>query len=252
MTAKTSKTATGSKAQSSAFARGSKGGKKGRRTAPVKVGRDRNWGPIIMFSVVGVLAAVIIGYAFWAQRDQASGGGWEEQAAAIEGIVNYREQNPDILTEGGGFRQHDDTGATLSYETTPPAYGGHSGIWQNCNGMAYGAEIANEHAVHSLEHGAVWITYNPETLPAAQVETLAAKVTGNDKMMMSPFPGLDSPISLQAWGYQLKVNDASDPRIDEFIRTLRVNASLEGPAALCDGPNSTTATGSTPQVAPGG
>jgi hypothetical protein len=252
MTAKTSKTATGSKPKPSALARGSKGGKKGRRTAPVKVGRDRNWGPIIMFSVVGVLAAIIIGYAFWAQRDQASGGGWQEQAAAIEGIVDYREQNPAIVEPEGDYRLHDDTGTTLTYETTPPAYGRHSGIWQNCNGMVYGAQIANEHAVHSMEHGAVWITYNPETLPAEQVETLATKVSGNDKLMMSPFPGLDSPISLQAWGYQLKVTDASDPRIDEFIRTLRVNATLEGPTALCDGPSSTTATGTTPQVPSGG
>ena len=49
--------------------------------------------------------------------------------------------------------------------------------------------------------------------------------------MMSPFEGLDKPISLQAWGYQLKVDNADDGRIDEFIKALRVNASIEGPNA---------------------
>ena len=44
---------------------------------------------------------------------------------------------------------------------------------------------------------------------------------------MSPFAGLDKPISLQAWGYQLKVDNASDGRIDEFIKALRVNATIE-------------------------
>jgi hypothetical protein len=67
---------------------------------------------------------------------------------------------------------------------------------------------------------------------------------------MSPFPELDAPISLQAWGYQLKVNDAGDPGINEFIRTLRTNASLEGPTARCDAGVATT--GTTPQTAPGG
>ena len=38
---------------------------------------------------------------------------------------------------------------------------------------------------------------------------------------MSPYPGLDAPISLQAWGYQLKVDNADDPRIDDFIKALR-------------------------------
>jgi hypothetical protein len=61
---------------------------------------------------------------------------------------------------------------------------------------------------------------------------------------MSPFPELDAPISLQAWGYQLKVDSAGDPRINEFIRALRVNASLEGPNARCDG--GVTTTGTTP------
>ena len=46
-------------------------------------------------------------------------------------------------------------------------------------------------------------------------------------MLMSPYPGLDAPISLQAWGYQLKVDNADDGRIDEFINALRKNATSE-------------------------
>ena len=42
---------------------------------------------------------------------------------------------------------------------------------------------------------------------------------------MSPVDDLDKPISLQAWGYQLKVDNADDARIDEFIKALRMNAS---------------------------
>jgi hypothetical protein len=111
-------------------------------------------------------------------------------------------------------------------------------------GDVYDAPIASEHAVHSLEHGAVWVTYRPN-LPKDQVETLAAKVRGKEKMLMSPYEGLDAPVSLQAWGYQLKVQDVNDDRIDEFIKTMRVHASIEGPNASCS--TGVTATGTTPR-----
>ena len=56
-----------------------------------------------------------------------------------------------------------------------------------------------------LEHGAVWITYNADQVKGAQLAKLKSYVSGIDRMAMSPYPNLDAPISLQAWGYQLKV-----------------------------------------------
>lgn len=238
MTTKTSKGDRRNQPPSAAPRGKSKGGRKGRKpVAPVKVGRDRNWGPIAMFVAVGVIAVGIIGYAFWAQRDTGSQE-WSERAAAIEGIVDYRTQDPEMLTNGHV------NGQPLQYEVLPPVGGDHNGAWQNCQGNVYDAAIANEHAVHSLEHGAVWVTYNPDTLPADQVDALKGLVEGNDMMLMSPFPELDAPISLQAWGYQLKVDSAGDPRVTEFIRTLRVNTSMEV-GATCSG--GVTATGTVPQ-----
>lgn len=173
-------------------------------------------------------------------EDGGSGGGeptsWEEQAAVIEGIVNYRAERPELLEP----TTH--TEEPVPYEVLPPVGGQHHPAWQNCNGEVYGEPVVNEHAVHSLEHGAVWITHRPD-LPADQVSALAERVGGTEKLFMSPYPELDAPISLQAWGYQLEVDDAGDERIDEFIRALRVNASLEGPTVPCDGgiPNTAAA-----------
>ena len=121
---------------------------------------------------------------------------------------------------------------------SPPVGGDHDATWQNCQGDVYTAAVGNTHAVHSLEHGAVWITYRPG-LPAAQIEALTGRVEGTDYTFLSPFPGLDRPISLQAWGYQLKVDDAGDERIDAFLEKYRVSASME-PGATCG--NGTTAT----------
>ncbi|GIF36416.1 DUF3105 domain-containing protein [Actinoplanes xinjiangensis] len=219
-----------------------KGGKgKGRKpVTPVKVAGARNWGPIAVAGLVVVIAVGIIGWGVFAsvKSDKQKAVPWEERAAAISGLVNFRETNPDLVKGS----QH--KSGVLKYEQTPPVAGEHNPAWENCNGVVYTEPVPNEHAVHSLEHGAVWITYRPD-LPADQVATLAAKVEGKEKTMLSPFPGLSNAVSLQAWGYQLKVDSVDDPRIDEFIKSLRVNASIEGPTALCD--RGVSVTGSTPQ-----
>ncbi len=205
-------------------------GRKGRRpVAPVRA-QSRNWGPLVMFGVVALVAAVVIGFAWVASsagRGQRDDRPWFQQVADIEGVVNYRLENPDILT-----REH--VSGRIQYPVLPPVGGNHNPRWQRCDGQVYDAPIPSEHAVHSLEHGAVWVTYHPD-LPEAQVDRLANLVRGRDYVFMSPFPNLDAPISLQAWGYQLKVDRADDERIDRFIRVLRINASVEPNATCRDG-----------------
>jgi hypothetical protein len=214
---------------------GGKGGGK-RPITPIKVNQQRNWMPIIIGIVVGAIALGIVGYAVW--NSTGSSSNWQAKADKIKGIQDYRKSNPTMLE----YTQHE-TGV-ITYPMHPPVGGTHNPEWQRCAGDVYPAAIADEHAVHSMEHGAVWITYRPD-LPADQVRTLAAKVTGNNFMLMSPYPNLNAPISVQTWGFQLKVNSASDPRIDQFITDLREVSSKE-PGAVCDSGSYITATGTTP------
>ncbi len=211
------------------------GGRPRKPVTPVKVSQGRSWGPIALFTAVGVIAAAIIGYGVYAVSVGPKD--FKEKAAEISGISDFRKSDPKLTDT----RSH--KSGSIQYPQTPPVAGDHNVSWQNCMGDVYDAQIANENAVHSLEHGAVWVTYRPD-LPKDQVDALASKVRGQEFTMMSPFPGLDKAISLQAWGYQLKVDNASDGRIDEFIRALRLNATLE-PGVGCSG--GVTATGTTPR-----
>jgi Protein of unknown function (DUF3105) len=195
----------------------------------------RNWTAWIVGAVVLVIAASIVGYAIYQVHED--GIGYQTKADAITGIKDYRKSDPKMLT----YEAH--ATGVIPYPMHPPVGGAHNPVWQRCLGDVYDAPIADEHAVHSMEHGAVWIAYNPD-LPAAQVAQLAAKVKGNDYMLMSPYPGLDTPISLQTWGFQLKLDSASDPRVDEFIKDLRQISSVE-PGATCAS-GGITATGTTP------
>jgi hypothetical protein len=213
-------------------------GQRRRPVTPVKVRPGRNWVPIALTVAVVIVAAGIIGYGGWAVYQD--GRSWQDRAAGIDGLVDYRKKDPKALTD-----TH--VKGPVPYKMNPAVGGNHNIDWQNCMGDIYDTPIAQEHAVHSLEHGAVWITYRPG-LPPAQIDILAGKVRGREKMMMSPYDGLDTPISLQAWGYRLKVDNADDKRIDKFIKIMRVNASVEGPNASCS--QGITVTGTTPRDLP--
>jgi len=108
---------------------------------------------------------------------------------------------------------------SVLYAENPPMGGQHNVVWQSCG--IYDAPIHNEHAVHSLEHGAVWITYRPD-LPSDQVqmlETLAA----DDYMLLSPYPGLPHPIVASAWNRQLSFERADEPALPAFIARFKNN-----------------------------
>ncbi len=86
----------------------------------------------------------------------------------------------------------------VEYAESPPYGGDHDPAWADCSGTVYLDPIRPENAVHSLEHGAVWVTYSPD-LPAEEVVLLAALVDGVDYTMLSPYPGLDVAVSVQSW-----------------------------------------------------
>ncbi len=187
------------------------------------------WALIATVVVLVIFAGAIVAYAVTRHKDSGSTDPYHypELAAAkkIPG-VQWKMQP-----------QHRHVTGTVNYDTSPPTGGNHSSYWAYCNGVTYNHQIANENAVHMLEHGTVWITYNPKTLPASAVKTLSTKyVAGVDRMAMSPYKGLKTPISLQAWGYQLFLKSPTDPRIQQFIATLQhAKGVTPEPQAGCTG-----------------
>ena len=121
----------------------------------------------------------------------------------------------------------------VDYDPLPPVGGDHSQDWQNCG--VYREPIENEYAVHALERGAVWVTYDPD-LPADQVAQL--EVYGAEPyMLLSPWGDgdLPSPIVASAWGLQLRLDDADDVRLTDFMQYYRQAPTAPEPAAGCTG-----------------
>lgn len=128
-----------------------------------------------------------------------------------------------VVTEIAPGQQHVRPNQRVAYPSIPPVGGPHDAQWAACTGVVYSKALRTENAVHSLEHGAVWIAYDPAKVSPQDQAVLSAKVTDRQYTLMSPIPDMDHPISLQSWGHQLPLDDATDERIDQFIVALREN-----------------------------
>ncbi|WP_228488947.1 DUF3105 domain-containing protein [Raineyella fluvialis] len=157
--------------------------------------------------------------------------------AAIAIPLALRAQQPKADTSLDAVKQfsglsNKHTTSSVSYPMSPPVGGDHDPTPQNCG--VYTAPVRNENAVHSLEHGAVWITYTPDLAPD-QVSVLQADAKGHTHVLVSPYPGLGSAVVLNAWGLQLPVDSASDPRVAAFIKTYEQGPQTPEPGAECSG-----------------
>ncbi|MGQ7296713.1 DUF3105 domain-containing protein [Quadrisphaera sp. KR29] len=171
--------------------------------------------------VVGVVATVI-SLDVAADRELA-----EAATRPIEGV---QEHGGALGAELG--RQHVTTEVT--YDPLPPVGGDHDAVWQNCGVYTDQAQVADRNGVHALEHGAVWVTYDP-ALPEEQVEALREAVSVSDYTLLSPYAGVPSPVVASAWGVQLQLPDADDPRLPVFLRKYVNGPQTPEPGAPCTG-----------------
>jgi hypothetical protein len=139
----------------------------------------------------------------------------------IDGVQTYSDLSREHTTD------------TVDYPQSPPVGGDHDPQWVDCTGTVYPDPLRDENAVHALEHGAVWITYD-DGLSADEVAALADQVDGAPYTFMSPYPGQPSPVMLTGWGVQLGVDDPTDPRIDEFLTAYRQGPQTPEPGATCE------------------
>ncbi|GAA1800102.1 DUF3105 domain-containing protein [Nostocoides veronense] len=175
---------------------------------------ERRRGMAIWGSGLAVLLLIAGVVGFTIVKDRQSAG-----KVSLDAVKTYKY-------EGG---KHTDQ--TVKYAENPPVGGEHSGTWLNCG--VYDKPVPNENAVHSLEHGAVWVTYDPK-LPSADVDKLRKEIPST-YMVLSPFDGLPSPVVASAWGKQLTLTGADDPRLEAFIAAYRQGPQTPEPGAVCTG-----------------
>ncbi|MFI1285323.1 DUF3105 domain-containing protein [Streptomyces sp. NPDC020858] len=189
--------------------------------------RDRR-NKAIAITASSAIVVGLVGFGAWVLIDQKQDEQREKEAveAARKNPVTG-EQTWDAKNLG---RNHVET--PVKYEMNPPVGGDHHPRWMNCNGDVYKNPVPEVNAVHSLEHGAVWVTYN-EKAAKADVDKLAATVGKTPYTLMSPVKEQAGAIMLSAWGKQLTVDTADDPRVAQFFTKYVQGQQTPEPGAAC-------------------
>jgi hypothetical protein len=136
----------------------------------------------------------------------------------IEGVVEYE------------ISDFSHSQSDLDYAILPPPGGPHNPAWQNCG--IYVEPVLTENAVHSLEHGAVWVTYQPD-LAEAEIELLRQLARNRTHVLLSPYTEQAEPVVATAWGVQLRVESAEDARLAQFVQKYENGPQTPEPGAPC-------------------
>ena len=177
---------------------------------------ERRRGVLIWGSVVAVVALIVGAVVFAVVRDSPA-------LADLSAVEDFDNTAADHRTE------------QIDYESAVPPGGPHHPAWWNCG--VYAEEVPTEHAVHSLEHGAVWLTYQPD-LPAEQVEVITA-LGDEDYMLVSPVADQESPVMATSWNHQLELDSADEKLLQAFVREYKLAPDTPELGAACTSGTST-------------
>jgi hypothetical protein len=181
-----------------------------------RAARNRKIGLIAgITAAVAVIGILITSIVLTPQAARYSAGG---DGAEIEGVETFENASLHVETP-------------VTYPQTPPAGGDHHPTWLNCG--VYTEPVPNENAVHSLEHGALWVTYDP-SISDAELTTLK-EVLPSTYVILSPFEDLPSSIVVSGWNSQLQVDSADDERLPAFFEEFWKSNDVPEPGALCTG-----------------
>jgi len=165
---------------------------------------------ILAFVLLGVA-----GYRYTALRS-AKSSVFEQKVkeVSLEGKV---QEYPE---EG---REHVPAGTDVNHSTNPPTSGGHyddAADWG-----VYHEEIPDEAAVHALEHGGIWITYNE--IDESTKNTLEDIAKENPaSVLISPRAANDTKIAIVSWQHMMKLETVDKAFIQKYINTY-INKSPE-------------------------
>ncbi len=173
-----------------------------RKNAPAKQQRDQK---LLKWAGIALGALLLIGIGYGAYHWIST----RDENRQPEGVIAYDYTGGDHSSDA------------VTYTESPPVGGTHNPAWQTC--QFYDGKIANENAVHSLEHGAVWVTYTPD-ISESDKQKLENWAKDRPYLIVSEYDDQVSPFVFSAWNNQLSLDSLGDKRATQFM-----NYFIQGP-----------------------
>lgn len=183
---------------------------------------------------------LVVALVLGACGDDGGDGGGDDAGASGSGV----DASDDLASAGPAdegidgveaFRvaSRDHVAGDVDYPVLPPPGGPHDQVWASCG--FYTEPIRQEHLVHDLEHGAVWLAYAPDLSDAdvAVIEELA----GAAKVIAAPYPDLadGEAVVATAWARQLRLDSVDDPRLRDFVVQYEDGSQAPEAGVTCTG-----------------
>jgi hypothetical protein len=202
--------------------------------------RRRRYG-IIVGTILGVAALAAIGVVIAAGGgDDSTSSGGNAEDTFPNAVAPPPQQNTDLIVAAKAAdctlenptiegREHVSNGTKVVYKTTPPTSGNHNPVPAEDGYYPQKPNVRN--AVHTLEHGRVYIHYKP-TIPRKRIAQLGGLFNDDPfHMVLSPDPDMPYRVAVTAWGHLAGCKKVTDATYD-VIRTFRDRYRDRGPEAV--------------------
>src|SRR3989338_6248949 len=175
-------------------------------------------GQLKKYRIIGAICLVVLLGGYWLIKEAT------------------KPQPGEFVASLGNKHIQNITDAHESYNSLPPTSGTHVG--GKAQWGISDSSIPDELQLHNLEDGGVVVQYNcmpgidpqNQATPGAEVQDECKKLVENlsgivkkysDKVLMAPYPKLDSRIALTAWTRLDKFSDFDEERIQKFIKAFK-------------------------------
>ncbi len=182
------------------------------------VGDDGTSGNVrtyVVYAVAGALVLALVSFGLSTLLDDSGG------EYGLESDPSHPALD-DVEQFDSNGREHVSSGTALDYPREPPLSGDHYGSgFTQAGFFEERPDFGN--IVHSLEHGAVVIYYDPDALSDTAEEDLrgwAQEYTDNfASVIVAPHPADDPPAAyvLTAWQHRLQLSEYDRPAVKAFL-----------------------------------
>jgi hypothetical protein len=179
--------------------------------------------PLLPVALVAIL--IVAGAVYWTQSQDD----WQGEVTTTRDLVDEGQLGSDEVNANDKLLA-DHVESNVNYKTLPPVGGKHSAQWIACD--FYEVAVPDEKAVHSLEHGAVWLTYKDSALSDKQ-RSFFTKAAQNSYVLVSPYPAQKEAFVATAWGLRMGMDSFDTQKLDAFIKEFANGPQTPEPGAPC-------------------